>query len=160
MRKECVGLLANSMAQDSSIRVITADLGFGVLDQIRREYPDRFYNVGAAEHLMIGVAVGMANEGLKPVCYSMSSFLLYRPFEMLRNYVNYENVPVKLIGSGRDKDYSHDGVSHWAHDDETVLQALPNIGCFKPGSIAELENIWDEFINSSSPEYLNLTRKI
>jgi transketolase len=160
MRKECVGLLANSMAQDSSIRVITADLGFGVLDQIRSAYPDRFYNVGAAEHLMIGVAVGMANEGLKPVCYSMSSFLLYRPFEMLRNYVNYENVPVKLIGSGRDKDYSHDGVSHWAHDDETVLQALPNIGCFKPGSIAELENIWDKFINSSSPEYLNLTRKI
>jgi transketolase len=160
MRKECVGLLANSMAQDSSIRVITADLGFGVLDQIRSAFPDRFYNVGAAEHLMIGVAVGMANEGLKPVCYSMSSFLLYRPFEMLRNYVNYENVPVKLIGSGRDKDYSHDGVSHWAHDDETVLQALPNIGCFKPGSIAELENIWAKFINSSSPEYLNLTRKI
>ena len=160
MRKECMTLLANSMVEDPSIRVITADLGFGVLDQIRSAYPDRFYNVGAAEHLMIGVAIGMANEGLKPVCYSMSSFLLYRPFEMLRNYVNYENVPVKLIGSGRDRDYSHDGVSHWADDDETVLQALPRIGCFKPESIVELENIWERFINSNKPEYLNLTRKI
>jgi transketolase len=160
MRKECAQLLLESMSEDDSIRVITADLGFGILDSIRNTFPDRFYNVGAAEHLMIGVAVGMANEGLKPVCYSMSSFLLYRPYEMLRNYVNHENIPVKLIGSGRDYDYSHDGVSHWAHDDELVLKALPNIGCFKPGSITELENIWNRFINSKDPEYLNLTRKI
>lgn len=160
MRKECAMLLLNSMVDDDSIRVITADLGFGILDQIRYAFPDRFYNVGAAEQLMIGVAVGMANEGLKPVCYSMSSFLLYRPFEMLRNYVNYENIPVKLIGSGRDKDYSHDGISHWAHDDELVLKSLPNIGYFKPASIADLESGWNQFINSDKPEYLNLTRKI
>jgi transketolase len=160
MRKECAMLLLNSMVENPSIRVITADLGFGILDQIRNAFPDRFYNVGAAEQLMIGAAIGMANEGLKPVCYSMSSFILYRPFEFLRNYVNHEKIPVKLIGSGRDYDYSHDGISHWAHDDEAVLQSLPNIGIYKPGSIADLENVWDRFINSSEPEYLNLTRKI
>lgn len=148
------------MEEDDTIRVITADLGFGILDNIRNMFPNKFYNVGAAEHLMIGVAIGMANEGLKPVCYSMSSFLLYRPFEMLRNYVNHENIPVKLIGSGRDKDYGHDGISHWAHDDERVLNALENIGCYKPDSIIELENIWERFINSKSPEYLNLRRKV
>jgi transketolase len=160
MRKECAMLLLNSMVEDPDIRVITADLGFGILDQIRNAFPERFYNVGAAEQLMIGAAVGMANEGLKPVCYSMSSFLLYRPFEMLRNYVNYENIPVKLIGSGRDRDYSHDGISHWAHDDEIVLKALPNIKIYKPKDIEELERIWPEFINSKEPAYLNLTRKI
>jgi transketolase len=90
----------------------------------------------------------------------MSSFLLYRPFEFLRNYVNAENVPVKLIGSGRDKDYSHDGLSHWAHDDEQVLAALPNIKIYKPESIEELERIWPDFINGAEPAYLNLTRKI
>lgn len=160
MRKECAQLLFGSIIEDESIRVITADLGFGILDSIKSAFPDRFYNVGAAEHLMIGVAVGMANEGLKPVCYSMSSFLLYRPFEMLRNYVSYEKVPVKLIGSGRDKDYSHDGISHWAHDDDLVLNALPNIGIWKPKDLKDLETGWYNFINSSKPEYLNLTRKI
>lgn len=160
MRKECAQLLFGSIIEDESIRVITADLGFGILDSIKSAFPDRFYNVGAAEHLMIGVAVGMANEGLKPVCYSMSSFLLYRPFEMLRNYVSYEKVPVKLIGSGRDKDYSHDGISHWAHDDDLVLNALPNIGIWKPKDLKDLETGWYNFINSSEPEYLNLTRKI
>jgi transketolase len=160
MRKECAQLLLEEMSADDRIRVVTADLGFGILDHIRNAYPDRFYNVGAAEQLMIGVAVGMAENGLIPVCYSMSSFLLYRPFEFLRNYVDYEGVNVKLLGSGRNKDYSHDGISHWAHDDEKVLQALPNIEMYKPGSLEELDMNFDQWINSAKPGYLNLTRKI
>jgi transketolase len=160
MRKECAHLLLEEMSVNDRIRVVTADLGFGILDHIRNAYPDRFYNVGAAEQLMIGVAVGMAENGLIPVCYSMSSFLLYRPFEFLRNYVDYEGVNVKLLGSGRDKDYSHDGISHWAHDDEKVLRALPNIEVYKPGSLEELDMNFDQWINSAKPGYLNLTRKI
>jgi transketolase len=160
MRKECAQLLLDEMSANTRIRVVTADLGFGILDHIRNAYPDRFYNVGAAEQLMIGVAVGMAENRLIPVCYSMSSFLLYRPFEFLRNYVDYERVNIKLLGSGRDKDYSHDGISHWAHDDEKVLAALPNIEVYKPDSLEELDMDFDQWINSTSPGYLNLMRKI
>jgi len=160
MRRECAQLLLEEMSVNDRIRVVTADLGFGILDHIRNTYPDRFYNVGAAEQLMIGVGIGMAEEGLIPVCYSMSSFLLYRPFEFLRNYVNYEQVPIKLLGSGRDKDYSHDGITHWAHDDEEVLSSLPNISVYKPADLVELEEDFLDWINSSSPAYLNLMRKI
>ena len=160
MRKECAALLLDEMNVEPRIRVITADLGFGILDNIRNAYPDRFYNVGAAEQLMIGVAVGMAEQGLIPVCYSMSSFLLYRPFEFLRNYVNYEQIPIKLLGSGRDKDYSHDGISHWAHDDREVLKALPNIIRYRPETIEQLEIDFSEWIRIPNPAYLNLTRKI
>lgn len=160
MRKECMNLLLASMGDNNDIITLTADLGFGLLDQVRATYPDRFYNVGAAEQLLIGAGIGLAESGKIPVCYSMSSFLLYRPFEFLRNYVSAESIPVKLIGSGRDKDYSHDGLSHWAHDDEIVLKALPNIRMYKPKSIEELEQIWPEFISSPVPAYLNLTRKI
>jgi len=160
MRRECAQLLLEEMSVNDRICVVTADLGFGILDHIRNTYPDRFYNVGAAEQLMIGVGIGMAEEGLIPVCYSMSSFLLYRPFEFLRNYVNYEQVPIKLLGSGRDKDYSHDGITHWAHDDEEVLSSLPNISVYKPADLVELEEDFLDWINSSSPAYLNLMRKI
>ena len=160
MRKECAQLLLDEMSVNPSIRVITADLGFGILDHIRNTYPDRFYNVGAAEQLMIGVAIGMAEQGLIPVCYSMSSFLLYRPFEFLRNYVNYEQIPIKLLGSGRDKDYSHDGISHWAHDDREVLKALPNIIRYRPETLEQLEIDFQDWIRIPNPAYLNLTRKI
>lgn len=160
MRKTCMDLLFNEMNNNKDIITVTADLGFGVLDKIKDTYSDRFYNVGAAEQLMIGVGIGLAEEGKIPVCYSMSSFILYRPFEFLRNYVSAENIPVKLIGSGRDKDYEHDGLSHWAHDDEVVLKALPNIKIYKPKSIEELKDIWPEFINSKEPAYLNIMRRI
>lgn len=160
MRKECIELLHGSMQVDSNIMVLTADLGFGVLDPIKDNYPDRFYNTGAAEQLMIGAAVGLVRSGKTAVCYSMSSFILYRPFEFLRNYVNAEQVPVKLIGSGRDRDYSHDGISHWADDDELVLKALPNIKIYKPKTLTELTTMWISFISSSDPAYLNLVRKI
>jgi transketolase len=160
MRKECMELLHASMADNPNIFVLTADLGFGILDQIKDTYTDRFFNVGAAEQLLIGAGIGLAESKKIPVCYSMSSFLLYRPFEMLRNYVNYEKIPVKLIGSGRDQDYNHDGISHWAHDDEAVLSVLPNIKIFKPASIRQLEEFWPEFIYGDGPAYLNLTRKI
>jgi len=160
MRKECMDLLFASMADDENIVVLTADLGFGLLDKIRDTYTDRFWNVGAAEQLMIGAAIGLAESGKIPVCYSMSSFVLYRPFEFLRNYVNYENIPIKLIGSGRDKDYAHDGISHWAHDDMEVLHALPCIIPYKPADVQELEMCWSKFIFDDKPSYLNLTRKI
>jgi transketolase len=160
MRKECMSLLLEEMVNEDSIIVLTADLGFGLLDQIQNSFPERFHNVGAAEQLMIGAGIGLAESGKIPVCYSMSSFLLYRPFEFLRNYVNAENVPVKLIGSGRNMDYSHDGLSHWAHDDELVLAALPNIKIYKPKSIQELEDQFNEFLYNPGPAYLNLTRKL
>jgi len=159
MRNTFAKLLRNEMYLNTNLRLITADLGYGILDNIKRDHWEVFYNVGAAEQLMAGVAVGMAQEGLTPVCYSMSSFVLYRPFEILRNYLNHEGSNVKLVGSGRDQDYEHDGISHWAHDDEAVLASLPNIKIYKPADIEELNTMFPEFINSTGPAYLNLKRK-
>ena len=159
MRNTFAQLINKEMGVNNNIRLITADLGYGILDPVGMYNADKFYNVGAAEQLMVGAAIGMAQEGLVPVCYSMSSFVLYRPFELLRNYLNHEGTAVKLVGSGRDQDYEHDGISHWAHDDEAVLAALPNIQIFKPSGIAELELMWPDFISSDRPCYLNLKRK-
>jgi transketolase len=158
MRKEYAKLLYNEMKKNKNIIVLTADLGFGILDDIKNSFSDRFYNVGAAEQLMIGTAIGLAESNKIPICYSITPFLLYRPFEFLRNYVNYEKINIKLVGAGRDKDYSHDGISHWAEDDEIILKSLPNIKIYKPNSLVELANTWENFIYSNSPSYLNLKR--
>ena len=63
-----------------------------------------------------------------------------------------------LVGAGRDKDYSHDGISHWAEDDELVLKSLPNIKIYKPKDDNELKQIFSEFLYSDKPCYLNLRR--
>ena len=158
MRKLFANLLHEEMKLNKNIYLITADLGFGILDKIKENFSNNFYNTGAAEQLMISIGIGLAENKKIPICYSITPFLLYRPFEFLRNYVNYEKIPVKLVGSGRDRDYAHDGISHWADDDELVLSSLPNIKIYKPNSEKELIEIFPEFISSKDPCYLNLKR--
>lgn len=158
MRKLFGKMIIEQMEKTERINVITADLGFGILDDCKNKFPNRFYNTGAAEQLMIGIGIGMAENKKIPVCYSITPFLLYRPFEFLRNYVNYEKISVKLVGSGRDRDYSHDGISHWADDDELILKSLQNIKIYKPHTEEELVKIFPEFLYSDVPSYLNLRR--
>jgi len=158
MRLTFANELENLMKSDENIIVLTADLGFGVLDNIKQNFSNRFFNVGAAEHLLIGAAIGLAEEGKIPVCYSITNFLLYRPFEMLRNYVNYESIPVKLVGSGRDKDYAHDGISHWSEDADDVMKLFQNIGVMKPNTKADIVSNINEFIYNKKPMYMNLPR--
>lgn len=158
MRKTFANLIYDKMKADDRIVIITADLGYMMWDNIKLDFPDRFYNCGSAEQLMVLMGVGMTYENKIPLCYSITPFLLYRPFEFLRNYVNYENIAVKLVGAGRNKDYSHDGISHWADDDEVVLSSLPNIQIFKPLSEYELVDQFPDFLYSSKPAYLNLIR--
>lgn len=158
MRKLFGSMLFQEMSVNENIFLVTADLGFGILDNCKNTFSNRFYNTGAAEQLMIGIGIGLAENQKIPVCYSITPFLLYRPFEFLRNYINHENIPVKLVGSGRDKDYSHDGISHWAEDDEKILSCLPNIQIFKPASDEELITTFSDFLYSSEPSYLNLKR--
>ena len=157
MRKEFARLLHQAMDKNSKIYLITADLGYGVLDDIFRDFPERAVNVGASEQLMIGFAVGLAHAGFEPVCYSISSFLLYRPFELIRLYLNHEGARVKLVGSGRDKDYGHDGFTHWAEDDVNIVRAaFPRVRLHKPPRLTE--EIVNEFLTYSGPSYLNLSR--
>ena len=156
MRKEFSSYLHKQMNKDSRIRLITADLGYGLWDRIKIDYPDRFYNVMSSEQLMIGLAVGMSMEKLLPVCYSITPFLLYRPFELIRNYINHENFNVKLVGGGRDQDYGYLGFSHWAEDDESIMSNFKNIKIHKPENITE--EIMRDFLFDHNPSYLNLKK--
>tara|TARA_Y100000385_G_C12970995_1_gene584008 strand:- start:541 stop:1011 length:471 start_codon:yes stop_codon:yes gene_type:complete len=156
MRKDFATLLHAEMALNEKLFLLTGDLGYGLWDKIKIDYPDRFYNVMSSEQLMVGAATGLATDGFIPVVYSITPFVLYRPFELLRNYLHHENIPVKLVGGGRNKDYGYLGFSHWAEEDLDVLSALPNIKCYKPKQSDE--KIYKEFLYNGKPSYLNLKR--
>jgi transketolase len=158
MRSKFGELLENSMINDSKIWLLTGDLGFGVLDRARKSIPERSHNVGAAEQLMLGAAVGLAHNNCIPICYSISPFVVFRPFEWIRNYLDHEQTPVKLVGAGRDRDYGHLGFSHWAEDDERALSIFSNIKIYKPKDEKELEAMWPEFLYNNQPCYLNIKR--
>jgi len=158
MRRVFADLLHQQMALNKDIWVITADLGYKMWDMIRDDYPQRFLNVGASEQAMMGIAIGLALEGKIPVVYTITPFLLYRPFETLRNYVNHEKIPVKLIGSGRNRDYIHDGFSHWAQEDKEVLKILSQIESRWPDDASQLPSMVEEMLSCRGPFYMNLRK--
>lgn len=158
MRFDFVKLLAKEMRDNSSIYVLLGDLGYGIFDSLRAEFPSRCINVGSSEQLLLGMGVGMALEGKIPVCYSISSFLVYRPFEFIRNYLDYESVPVKLVGSGRDEDYAEAGFTHHSTELKSVLSCMPGIESFWPTEPSDLREQVPEFLYSDRPAFLSLRR--
>jgi transketolase len=152
MRRKFAAELYNLMFTDNNIFLIVGDMGYGMLDRIKKEFPSRFINVGAAEQTMIDVAVGLTLEHKIAVVYTITSFLLFRPFEQIRNYVDHESIPVVLVGSGRGKDYSDAGFSHDASDHD-IIKAFKNIKF-----IEDEDFNLSEIIYSRVPTYLNLKR--
>lgn len=158
MRKIFSNILHSYMSRNENIVLLTGDLGYGIWDKIRLDYPHRFFNVGSSEQLMLGASVGMALEGKIPFVYSITPFVLYRPFEFIRNYLNEEQIPVKLVGGGRNRDYGSLGFSHWAEEDERVLSCFNNIKQYRPLKVEELEITLDELVRNKKPSYINLIK--
>lgn len=158
MRKYFSELILKHMDKNENIHVVTADLGYGLWDNVRDKFPNRFHNVGSSEMAMMGVGIGLAMEGKIPFVYSITPFAIYRPFEMIRNYVNHEKIPVNIIGGGRDRDYGYLGFSHWAEDDIQIMKSFESIKSYKPNNLNELDDILKELISNPSPSYINLKR--
>ena len=152
------GELREQMKENENIVLIVCDLGYGVFDKIREDFPDRFYNVMASEQAGLGVAVGMSLEGKTVFIYSITNFLLYRGYEWIRNYIDHENIPVKLVASGRDKDYEHDGISHWSEDAKHVLDNFPNIEQYWPQEKEDVPEMVKEMIENGKPSFISLKR--
>lgn len=158
MRLTFSNLLLAEMNKCDSIVLLTADLGYGLWDAIKAKYPGRFYNMGSSEQLMIGAAAGMALSGLIPVCYSITPFLIFRPMEWIRVLINHDKIPVKLVGSGRDRDYGNLGFTHWADDVAAHMVQFRNIDSYTPKTTRDLEMEFQQFIHSGRPAYINLSK--
>ena len=158
MRGQFAYDLYERMAKDENIWLVTADLGYKQFDRIREDFKDRFVNVGAAEQCGVGLSVGLALQGKIPFFYSITNFALYRPFEFIRNYLNYEHIPVKIVGAGRDKDYDVDGITHHSEDARTILDTLPDIQQMWPDTKEEVKLVIDEAVSNNKPSFISLRR--
>ncbi len=157
MRRELKPILYDCFSKDKKLWLITADLGYGFLDDIKKDFSDRFINISACEQLMLGIGTGLALEGRIPICYTITSFF-WRAAEWIRNYLNHEKIPVKLLGSGHGNDYESDGFTHFAGDDKDLMNCFPNIKCYWPKTTKEMINILPDFLYNNKPSYLNLKR--
>ena len=143
---------------DPRLCVVVADISpAGSIAKFRREFPRRFINTGVSEQIMIGMAAGIAQRGLKPFAYTIATFTLYRPFEMVRDDLCYQNLPVTIVGIGGGVTYSTLGATHHAQEDVAIASAIPNLSVIAPCDPAETEAAtrWCA-IQERGPVYLRL----
>lgn len=137
--------------------IIVADISPAAsMEPFRKEFPDRFYNVGVSEQSMISLCTGLALRGCNPFAYTIAPFAIYRPFEHIRVELCYQNLPVTIVGVGAGTSYSVAGATHNAIEDIGVMSALPNMSIIAPCDPEELKPAVLACARHSGPVYLRL----
>ena len=158
MRNAFADVIYEIGQSDSRICALVADISpAGSMVKFREQFPERFINTGVAEQAMIGIAAGLALKGMRPFCYTIATFSLYRPFEMVRVDLAYQNLPVTVIGMGAGVIYSTLGGTHHAMEDVAVASAIPNMTVLAPCDPAEMRLMtrWCA-TQSQGPVYMRL----
>lgn len=156
MRKAFVASLCELAANDDRIVLMTGDLGYMALEPFRDRFSKRFFNLGAAEQNMLGMATGMAEAGLRPYVYSIATFASLRPFEFIRNGPVVHRLPVRIVGMGMGFEYGHSGYTHYALEDIAVTRTLPGLTVVVPVDSAQTATALHTTYDLPGPIYYSL----
>lgn len=158
-RREFIDVLIELAENDNRIVLIVADVGFNYIEEFQKRFPERFFNLGVTEQSTMTIAAGMALSGLKPYVYSMINFVVFRPYEAVRNAVCLHKANVKIIGVKGSEKYKFLGFSHnlIVEDEEIkVLEHLPNLKSFIAEKSEEVRSIILQTYKMNNPCYIRL----
>lgn len=158
MRSKFVETTIELMRKNSCIFFLTADMGYGALEELAEEFPDRFINVGVSEANAAGISAGLALSGYRVIFYAQASFASMRCFEQVRLDIASNNLDVKIVGTSAGFTLCQYGVSHFAMEDVGLMRLLPNMKIFCPGDIIEAELATKFALENQGPFYLRIGR--
>jgi transketolase len=153
-----VASIVRHTRSDPRVVLFYADCGPPSLVAAAERSPGQFLNVGIAECALVGVAAGAAAAGIRPVAFSMASFLLPRAYEHIRNLIATVGANVKLVGMGGGLALGPLGASHQSPEDLGLALLLPNLVVACPTEAAEVDSIVDTMFEDDHPWYLRLHR--
>ena len=159
MRIACTKALSEIAQDDPRIMLLTADLGFMVLEEFADAHPKRFFNVGVAEANMIGLATGLAASGYVPFVYSIATFASMRGYEQIRNGPILHNLPVRIIGVGGGFEYGHAGITHHALEDLAITRVQPGLTVIAPADHAQASKAIRATYDLPGPIYYRIGKR-
>lgn len=137
---------------------LTADLGkYTDLHIFAQKHPDRFYQMGMAEQLLISAAAGFAREGFLPFATTYAVFAARRAYDFICMAIAEENLDVKIVCAlpGLTTGY---GPSHQATEDIAIFRGLPNMTIIDPCDAHEIEQVVPAIADHKGPVYMRLLR--
>lgn len=156
MRKAFFQSLIELARHDDRIVLLTADLGYSVIEPFQRAFPDRFFNVGVAEQNMVGLAAGLAEAGYLPFIYSIAPFVTARPYEFLRNGPARHGLPVRVVGVGGGFEYGSAGATHHALDDIGLMRMLADMTVLAPADFRQAAETLRQTYDMPGPVYYRI----
>jgi transketolase len=141
--------------KDKRIVLLTGDVE-QEMEEFKEKFPDRFFNLGLTEQSMISISAGMAIEGLRPVVYSITPFLIERPFEQIKIDIDEQRLPVMLIGYS---DYPTHGATHRCLDAEELIKLFKNIHGYFPRNMQETEKAMLDSYLMAEPSIICLRKE-
>ena len=139
-----------------NVWAITADTG-GALKQYKKDFPERYIDVGVAEQNLAGIAAGLALEGNIPFIFGMIPFMTMRACEQNRTAICYQDLPVRFIGTGGGLT-SDGGSTHNAMEDIGIMKSLVNMTVLSIGDPNMVRDIMYLSIDYPHPLYLRLAQ--
>ena len=145
--------------EDPRVVMLSGDIGNRLFDKFKDKHPSRFFNCGVAEANMMGVAAGMAMNGLRPVAYTITPFVTTRCLEQIRTDVCYHEAPVTIVAVGAGLAYSGLGPTHHACEDISFLRSIPNMVVICPGDAMEVRGALRAAMQQDRPVYIRMGKK-
>jgi transketolase len=156
MRKTALNCVYELAKKSPKVVFIGSDLGPGVLDEMQKEMPSKFYMEGISEQHIIGMSAGLALEGFIPYVNTIATFLTRRCFEQIAMDLCLHDLPVRLIANGGGLVYAPLGPTHLATDDFGILRTLPNITILAPCDALEMRELMKCTLDWPHPIYIRL----
>ncbi len=156
MRMTCVNMVHTLAKRDPRVVFIGSDLSPGLLDGMKAEFPDRHYMEGIAEQHVVGMAAGMAMDGLIPYVNTIATFLTRRCYEQVAVDLCLHDLPVRLIANGGGLVYAPLGPTHQAIEDIAVMRALPNMAVVAPADAEEMTRFMEVSLDWPHPIYIRM----
>lgn len=158
MRNTCLNMVYDLAKRDPRVIFIGSDLSPGLLADMKREMPDRYYMEGVAEANVIGMAAGLAMEGYIPYVNTIATFITRRCYEQVAVDLCLHNLPVRLIGNGGGLVYAPLGPTHLAIEDIAIMRALPNMTVTAVCDAQEMVRLMNCTLDWPYPIYIRMAK--
>lgn len=158
MRDAIFDTLYDIAKKDKDVVLITADADAFGIRKFKKDFPNRFFNIGVAEQNMINVASGLALSGKKVFVCAIAPFATFRCFEQIKANMCGMNLPVFIIGLGIGLSFGYDGPTHHAVCDIGVMRNLPELSIYNPSDSISAEYCVRDTYYRMRPSYIRVDK--
>ena len=158
MRATCLNMVYELAKRDKRALFIGSDLSPGLLADMQKEMPERWYMEGISEANVIGMAAGLAMEGYIPYVNTIATFITRRCYEQVAVDLCLHDLPVRLIGNGGGLVYAPLGPTHLAIEDIAIMRALPNMTVTAVCDAKEMVRLMNCTLEWPDPIYIRLAK--